>query len=501
VTPEELAAQQAEVDARDASAEAGGGAARLDRQRRLGRLTARERVALLLDAGSFVELGKHVLHRHEATSDLLASQRPPGDGLVCGLGAVDGRAVAVYAHDPTVLRGALGHAASQKLCRLLDLAHDRLLPVLALVDCDGVRVEEGTDAIVAYGEVIRRTLRLQGRVPQLTLLCGLCVGAAAYNAALTDLVGAVAGQGLLFITGPRVTRAVTGEEATLDQLGAAAMHAQRTGAVHAVLEGERAGIDWLKRVLACTVPRVACADSPARRVPEVGAVIPSEPRRGYDMRRVLDAVCDPGSVLELSPAFGGSLLTALARLDGRAVALVASQPQVRGGCLDVDSSRKGAAFVSLASAWGLPVVTLVDVPGYLPGRAQEEGGIIPHGATLLAAYGRARVPLICVVVRKSHGGASVLSFAADLRLALPTARVAPMAAEAMLEAVLGPPPAEEAALAQRADQRADYLARHDHAWAAAEAGYLDQVVAPEQLRASLCAGLAVLAPGARTGAP
>ena len=514
-----------EVRRRDERAEEGGGRARQERQKRLGRLTARERIALLCDPDSFIEFGKHVLHRHAADSDVLASNQHPGDGLVCGLGAVDGRTIAVYAHDPTVLRGALGHAAAQKLCRLLDLAGARGAPVIAIADCDGVRVEEGTDAIDAYGEVIRRTVRLKHRVPQITLVCGLCVGAAAYTAALTDLVGMVAGQSYLFITGPKVTKVVTGEEVTLEDLGGPLLHSKKTGACHAVLADEAAGIAWVKRVLAALESRpaavgaaerarpevgadgarAAAEEDPADRLtPEIGALIPAEPRRAYDMRKLLAAAFDKDSLLELSTAFAPNLITAVARLAGRAVALVASQPLQLAGCLDIDASRKGAQFVTWANANRLPIVTLVDVPGYLPGRKQEEGGILPHGATLLTAYANATVPLVCLVVRKSFGGASVLSFAADLRLALPTARVGPMGADATVEVVLGAqaPDATAAELAVREQRKAAFLERHDHAWAAAEAGYLDRVIAPDHVRRELCRALDRLcAPAAGGPAP
>jgi propionyl-CoA carboxylase beta chain len=493
-----LEALLAEHAAREARADEGGGAARQARQRRLGRLTVRERIDALVDAGSFVELSRHVLHRHAGTSEALASNLHPGDGLVAGLGAVGGRTVAVYAHDPTVLRGALGHEAARKVCRLLDLAGARRLPVVSLSDCDGVRVEEGTLAIDAYGEIIRRTVRLKGRVPQLTLVTGLCVGAAAYNAALTDAVAMVEKQSYLFITGPKVTKVVTGEDVTLDELGGAGMHARKTGACHAVVPDEAAGMAWIKALLgAITEPLRASDDAADRPTPELGALVPTAPRRAYDMRKVLAAVLDRGSVLELSPLFAGNLITAFARLGGRAVAVLASQPMVRAGCLDVDASRKGAAFVGWADALGIPIVTLVDVPGYLPGKKQEEAGILPHGATLLAAYGRASVPMVCLIVRKSYGGASVLSFTADVRLALPTARVGAMGADATFEVVMGPeaPGAAPAEQEARAERRARFLAQHDHAWYAAETGYVDQVIAPADARRALAAALARLGAG------
>jgi propionyl-CoA carboxylase beta chain len=486
------------LEARRARTDSGGGPARLARHERLGRLGARARLAALVDEGSFVELGREVLHRAPpGDSPALDANRHPGDGLVCGLARVDGQDVAVVAHDPTVLRGALGHAASQKLCRLYDLAHRRALPVVSIADCDGVRVEEGTLAIDAYGEVIRRIVRLRGRAPQLTLVAGLCVGAAAYAAALSDLVAMVRGQSFLFITGPKVTKVATGEEVDLEALGGPALHAQKTGACHAVVDDERAGIAWLRRALAALRHRApataatAATDAPAaddvtRATPEVAAIVPTAERRAYDMRTLVDAVVDRGSLLWLAPDFARNLVTGLARLGGRAIAVVASQPLHLAGCLDVDASLKGARFVRFADARRLPIVTFVDVPGYLPGRKQEEGGILVHGKELLDAYGAATVPLTSVVVRKSYGGASVLSFAADVRLGLPTARVAPMGIDATVEVALGPPTPDEDP-AQRREREAAFRARHDHPFAAAESGYLDQIVAPADLRRVLAA--------------
>lgn len=486
-----------ELEKRERQAEEGGGAARQERQRRLGRLNARERIGALVDQGSFQELGRHVKSRHAGSSARIANNLHPGDGLVCGLGAVEGRDVAVYAHDPTVMRGALGREGAKKLVRLLDLARDRQLPVLSLIDCEGVRVEEGTDAIHSFGEVIERTIGLKGRVPQVSLVCGLCVGGAAYTAVLTDCVGMIDQQTFMFVTGGKVTKVVTGEAADIEELGGPKLHAEVTGSCHAVLANEQEGMAWLKRVLSYLSPTAPCSDPVERAVPELEELVPTDQRRAYDMRKVLAAVFDQGSLLELSPRFAPNLLTSFARLGGRAVAVVASQPAAVAGCLDVNASRKGAAFVTWAQALGLPVVTLVDVPGYLPGKGQEEEGILAHGATLLTAYAQARVPRVCLIVRKSFGGASVLSFAADVRLAFPTARVDPMGPEATLEVVLGPevPDLSEAERAERQRQKETWLGAHDHAWVAAEEGYVDQVISPSAARRELWRTLARLSPG------
>jgi acetyl-CoA carboxylase carboxyltransferase component len=485
-----------ELSERDARAAEGGGRARQDRQKRLGRLTARERIEGLVDAGSFNELGRHALHRHAAASEVLAANLHPGDGVIAGLATIDGLPVAVYAHDSTVLRGAMGKEGSKKVCRLLDLAGERGIAVITLADSDGVRVEEGTDAIDAYGEILRRTIQLKGRVPQITLACGLCVGAAAYNATLTDCVGMIEGQSWLFITGPRITKVVTGEDVTLDALGGTKLHGKTTGVAHAILPDEKAGLAWVKAVLAAVDTRPSAkGDLAERATPELEKLIPTSERRAYDMSKVLGAVFDKGSVLEQSAGHAQNLITAFARLGGRAVAVVASNPSFLAGSLDIDASRKGAAFVTYAAQRCLPVITFVDVPGYLPGRKQEEGGILPHGATLLTAYATARVPLVCLVVRKSYGGASVLSFAAQVRLGLPTARIGPMGADATIEVALGPEPDDPAAKKVRAAKKKEWLEKHDTAFAAAESGYLDRVIAPAAVRNELMKTLQTLAPG------
>jgi propionyl-CoA carboxylase beta chain len=294
-------------------------------------------------------------------------------------------------------------------------------------------------------------------------------------------------QSYLFITGPKVTKVVTGEDVDLADLGGAKMHATRTGQCHAVVADDAEAIAWTKTLLGFLEPSITSNDSVERRVPELETIVPLAERRAYDMRKVVRAIVDEGSSFELSPLFAPNLLTMLARLGGKRVAVVASQPMVHAGCLDVDASRKGAAFVTWASNNAIPIVTLVDVPGYLPGKKQEQAGILPHGATLIDAYGKAKVPLVCLVVRKSFGGASVLSFAADVRLGLPTARVGSMGADATIEVVLGPEVdgSSDSAKSAREAKREAWLAANDHAWAAAEAGYLDRIVMPADARAVL----------------
>lgn len=463
----------------------------------------RDRIAALCDPGSFVELQRYARHDLAHASELLAAQRHPGDGVVCGVGTVDGRPVAVVAHDPTVLRGSIGRTGAGKICRLLVLAAERRLPVVTLADSDGARVPEGMDAIFANSELLRRTVELRGVVPQLTVACGLCVGVAAYAAALNDLVCMVAGQSFMFVTGPKVTKVATGEDVAIEDLGGPELHAKKTGSCHAIVPDEASGIAWARRVLAF-LPEASsrghtergASDAAERETPALESLVPVEPRRAYDVRKVVAELFDTDSVLEVAPLFAPSLLTFFARLDGRPVAVLASQPLHAGGVLDGISSRKGAAQLRRARAWGLPVITLVDVPGYRPGKKEEEAGILPFGAELIAAYGeaRGRVPLIAFLLRKSFGGGNVLASGADVRLALPSARVAPMGVDAALEVELGPllEGADDETRAARERAREQWLDQHDHVWSPAESGYVDEVVAPAQARRALVRTLRAL---------
>lgn len=486
----------------EAHVEDGGGPARAARQRRLGRGMPRDRIAALCDPGSFVELQRYVRHDLAHASELLAAQQHPGDGVVCGVGTVDGRPVAVVAHDPTVLRGSIGRTGAGKICRLLVLAAERRLPVVTLADSDGARVPEGMDAIFANSELLRRTVELRGVVPQITVACGLCVGVAAYAAALNDLVCMVAGQSFMFVTGPKVTKVATGEDVAIEDLGGPELHARKTGSCHAIVPDEASGIAWARRLLAFLpgLPGAgsdrAAPDAAERETPALETLVPVEPRRAYDVRKVVAELFDSDSVLEVAPLFAPSLLTFFARLDGRPVAVLASQPMHHGGVLDGVSSRKGAAQLRRARAWDLPVVTLVDVPGYRPGKKEEEAGILPFGAELIAAYGeaRGRVPLIAFLLRKSFGGGNVLASGADVRLALPSARVAPMGVDAALEVELGPllEGADDESRAARERAREEWLDEHDHVWSPAESGYVDEVIAPAQARRALVRTLRAL---------
>lgn len=487
---EDARREHPEVEAR---VQSGGGPARMARQARLGRLSARERIARLLDADSFQELGRYVRH-DQRQSKRLAANRHLGDGVVCGWGRVAGRRVAVYAHDVTILRGSLGAAGARKLCKLLEAALAQRVPVVALMDSDGARILEAMDAVESNGSYLACVARLRRQVPQLTVAFGLCVGSAAYAAALTDVVAMVEARSFMFVTGPKITEVATREKVEIEDLGGDAFHARLTGQCHARVADDAAALAWAGLLLGYLQPELSSDDErdPAQRpTPELAELIPTDPRRAYDARGVVEAVFDQGSVSELAPEFAPNLLCGLARLDGRAVAYLASQPLKTSGVLDVDASLKGSRHLRLARTWGLPVVTLVDVPGYLPGRKQEAAGLLPHGAELIAAYAELETPSVCLVLRKSYGGASVMSFQADVRLALPDAVVAPTGVDAVLEMELGPEPegASEEVLAARAELRAAWLERNGKVWAAAEAGFIDQVVSCEDARGALARAL------------
>lgn len=487
----EILARHAQEEAR---AQAGGGRARQERQRRLGRMTARERVQALLDEGSaLVEIGHHTRHAHAAMDPRLAASQPPGDGIICGVGQIDGRSVAVCAHDPTVHQGAVGEAGARKLCRLLELARAQALPLITLADSEGARIAEGVHAIAAWTEVMRLTTLHRQRAPHLTVALGLCVGATAYDAALGDWVGMVEDQSFMCVTGPSVTQAVTGEAIELSALGGAAMHAEVTGCSHATLPSEHEALAWARRVLAYTSqPTLPASDDPQRACEEVLERFPANARRAYNARKVLRPILDEGSWLELSRAYAPSVLTGLARLGGRSVAVVASQPQARMGCLDIDASRKIEPLLRYAQTHRLPVLTFVDTSGFMPGLAQERGGVLREGARLLRAYAELDVPTISVTLRKSYGGANVLASASQLRLAWPTAEIAPMGAEGAARVAFGPPREDGADEADRAAFRESWRQAHGDAWLAAERGFFDEVIHPAQTRAALWRALVAL---------
>jgi propionyl-CoA carboxylase beta chain len=476
------------------------------------RPTARERLALLLDAGSFTELD--ALVRHRCTAFGMAARRPDGDGVVTGYGTVDGRPVAVFAQDATVFGGSMGEAFGQKVVKVMEHALRTGCPVIGLNDGGGARIQEGVASLALYAEVVRRNVRASGVVPQLSLILGPCAGGAAYSPALTDFTVVVDGVSRMFVTGPEVVRAVTGERTTAEELGGGRASAAVSGTAHYLAPDEADAIDFVRDLLSY-LPSNNCEPPPrfpssaepgtTARDGELDLLVPDGDHQAYDMREILHRVLDDGELLEIQELFAPNLICGFGRVEGESVGVVANQPLHGAGALDIDASEKGARFVRFCDAFGIPVLTFVDVPGYLSGVRQEHAGIVRRGAKLIYAYADAQVPLITVVVRKAYGGGYAVMgskhLGADLNLAWPTARIAVMGAQGAVTVL------HRAALREAEDPdalRAALAAEYETAVAtpylAAERGYLDAVILPHETRRRVAQGLRALR-GKRPGPP
>ncbi|MGH7588627.1 MAG: acyl-CoA carboxylase subunit beta [Gemmatimonadota bacterium] len=492
-----------ELRAREAEALAGGGPERLQAQHQKGKLGARERLDLLLDPGSFFELDRLVTHRTEEFG--LASQKIPGDGVVTGHGTIEGRLVYVFSQDFTVFGGSLSEAHAEKICKVMDLALKTGAPIVGLNDSGGARIQDGVASLGGYAEIFLRNTLASGVVPQVSAILGPCAGGAVYSPAITDFVCMVEGVSYMFVTGPNVVRTVTHEEVSFDELGGAAVHAARSGVSHfthpdepSCLEGIRRLVGYLPSNNREDPPLVDTGDDPDRAVPALRDAIPASPNKPYDVHAVIREIVDRGSFLEVHAGYAQNLVVGFARLSGRAVGVVANQPAVLAGVLDIDASLKGARFVRFCDAFNIPLVTLVDVPGFLPGTTQEWGGIIKHGAKLLYAYCEATVPKLTVILRKAYGGAyDVMSskhIRGDLNLAWPSAEIAVMGPKGAVEILwrreIEGAEDPEAALEARA---AEYRERFANPWVAAERGYVDAVVDPADTRRLLATALQALA--------
>ena len=465
--------------------ENGGGKARQARQKRLGRLLARERIQILIEPHSFIEIGRHRQHNHANMDPRLAANNTPGDGIICGIGQLHDRSVAVIAHDVTLLRGAVGSAGAQKMIKLLDIAIARSIPIITLADSDGARVFEGVHSIDGWNQVMHKTVLHRTIAPHITIAFGLCVGAVAYNAMLADFVGMVDKQSFMFITGPSITELSTGECIDIEELGGVTTHTQTTGACHMRCANEHVAISWAQQLLYYTNhPQQTSSDDPLRETPLLNSIIPQNPKEPYDIRRILSCVFDKNSLLELSQEYAQNLLTFMARIGGRSVVVLASQPSITMGCLDIDSSKKGAKILHYAQTHNLPVITLVDTTGYLPGLAQEHGGILIEGAKLIREYASLTVPSISVTLRKCYGGASVLAATAQIRLALPSAEIAPMGVQAATHLAFGFP-TSESNQEQRELFAQEWSEKHTDPWRAAERGFFDAIIDPSMLRIEL----------------
>jgi propionyl-CoA carboxylase beta chain len=483
-------------------AEAAGGPERIRRQREAGKLTARERVALLFDPGTFTEIDALVTHRCQDFG--MADQVVPGDGVVTGHGRVDGRAVCAFAQDFTVFGGSLSETNAEKIVKIMDLALKRGAPIVGLNDSGGARIQEGVLSLGGYAEIFLRNTLASGVVPQISAVMGPCAGGAVYSPAITDFTVMVRGTSHMFVTGPEVTRTVTQESVSKEELGGADVHSERSGVAHFAVPGDEEALRLVRELLAYLPgnnvddpPRRPTADPSDREDEALDRVVPPSPSQPYDMRTVLRAVVDEGRFLEVHEHFARNVLVAFARLGGRPVGLVANQPAHLAGTLDIDASIKAARFVRFCDAFNLPLVTFEDVPGFLPGTAQEHGGIIRHGAKLLYAFAEATVPKLTVITRKAYGGAycvmSSKHLRADLNLAWPTAEIAVMGAEGAV-GVLYRREIEAAAdpAAERTSRAAAYRERFANPYVAAGRGFIDEVILPRQTRPKLIAALGAL---------
>ncbi len=487
---------------RQSLAEQGGGPARIAQQHRKGKLTARERIDLLLDPGSFTELDRFVTHR--ATDFGLADQVVPGDGVVTGYGRVDGRLVYVFSQDFTVFGGSLSEAHAEKICKVMHLAVRNGAPVVGLNDSGGARIQEGVVSLGGYADIFLRNTLASGVVPQLSAILGPCAGGAVYSPAITDFIFMVRGVSYMFVTGPNVVKTVTHEEVSFDQLGGADVHGGTSGVSHFTFDSEPACLAAIRELLGFLPsnnlddPPLRPTDDPDDRADEALLdVVPESPAKPYDMLDVIRRVVDDGHVLEVHKGWADNMVVGFARLGGRPVGIVANQPAVLAGVLDINASTKAARFIRFCDCFNVPLVSFVDVPGFLPGVAQEHGGIIRHGAKLLFAYCEATVPKLTVITRKAYGGAyDVMSskhIRGDLNLAWPTAEIAVMGAKGAVE-ILFKDEIAKAADPQEALARftAEYQAKFAHPYAAAARGYVDDVIDPRETRPRLIDALRTL---------
>ena len=479
-----------------------GGEERIRRQHEAGKLTARERLDLLLDPGSFVELDRFVTHRGREFG--LDKIEAPADGVVTGHGTIDGRPVAVFSQDFTVLGGSLGEGHAEKIVKIMDLALSSGIPVIGLNDSGGARIQEGVTALGGYAEIFFRNVMTSGVVPQISVIMGPCAGGAVYSPAMTDFIIMVRGTSYMYVTGPQVVKAVTREDVSHEELGGADVHAAKSGVAHFVAEDDEDALGLVRRLLAYLPqnnvddpPRREPTDDPARMDDALNPLVPEEPTKPYDMHEVIHRIVDHGEFLEVHREFAPNLLVGFARLNGRPVGIVAQQPAVLAGVLDIDSADKGARFVRFCDAFNIPLVTFVDVPGFMPGTAQESGGIIRHGAKLLYAYCEATVPKLTVITRKSYGGAyDVMSsqhIRGDLNLAWPTAEIAVMGPEGAIDIIFRKELTEaEDAEARRRELVEAYRAQFANPYIAAGRGYIDDVIEPRETRPRLIAALELL---------
>ena len=487
-----------ELENRRAAARLGGGQKRIDAQHGRGKLTARERVDLLLDEGSFEEFDMFVTHR--CTDFGMENQKPAGDGVVTGWGTINGRMVYVFSQDFTVLGGSVSATHAAKICKIMDMAVENGAPVIGINDSGGARIQEGVDSLAGYGEVFQRNILASGVVPQISVIMGPCAGGAVYSPAMTDFIFMVKDSSYMFVTGPDVVKTVTNEQVTAEELGGASTHTKKSSVADAAFENDvealaevRRLVDFLPLNNQQKPPTRPFFDAPDRVEPSLDTLVPDNPNMPYDMKELITKLADEGDFYELQEDFAKNIITGFIRLEGQTVGVVANQPMVLAGVLDIDSARKAARFVRFCDCFDIPILTLIDVPGFLPGTSQEYGGVIKHGAKLLFAYGEATVPKVTVITRKAYGGAYVVMASkhlrADFNYAWPTAEIAVMGAKGATEIIhradLGDPD-------KIAKHTKDYEDRFANPFVAAERGFVDEVIQPRSTRRRVARAFASL---------
>ena len=486
------------LDAKRAAARLGGGDRRIKAQHQRGKLAARERIELLLDPDSFEETDMFVEHR--CVDFGMADQQVPGDGVVTGHGTVNGRLVFVFSQDFTVFGGSLSEAHAEKICKIMDRAIQVGAPVIGINDSGGARIQEGVASLAAYAEVFTRNVLASGVVPQLSVIMGPCAGGAVYSPAMTDFIFMVRDSSYMFVTGPEVVKTVTNETVSQEELGGAATHTARSGVADLAFDNDvqalseiRRFVDFLPLSNREKPPVRPSLDEPDREDRSLDTLVPSNPNKPYDMKELVAKIVDEGDFFELQPDFARNIITGFARIEGATVGIVANQPMVLAGCLDIDSSRKAARFVRFCDCFNVPIVTFVDVPGFLPGTAQEYGGIIKHGAKLLYAFAEATVPKVTVITRKAYGGAyDVMAskhLRGDVNFAWPSAEIAVMGPKGAVEIIFRKDIGDPAAIAARTEE---YREKFANPFIAGARGFIDDVIMPRNTRKRVCRSFAML---------
>jgi propionyl-CoA carboxylase beta chain len=484
-------------------AQLGGGQKRIDEQHKKGKLTARERVELLLDEGSFNELDRFVVH--QCTDFGMGEKRIPGDGVVTGYGTIDGRLVYIFSQDFTVFGGSLGEMFAKKVCKIMDLAVKAGAPVIGLNDSGGARIQEGVASLAGYGDIFFRNVTSSGVIPQISAVLGPCAGGAVYSPALTDFVIMVDKTSHMFITGPDVVRTVLGQEVNFEELGGAMIHSTTSGVTHFIAKDEQQCMQVVKKLLSYLPsnyledpPVVEAGDDPNRSDESLGKILPDDPDKPYDVKEVIHRIVDNGDFFEVQALWAQNIVIGFARLNGKTIGIVANQPAHNAGALDINSSMKAARFVRFCDAFNIPIVTFVDVPGFLPGVEQEHGGIIKHGSKLLYAYCEATVPKITVILRKDYGGAYDVMGSkhsgADINYAWPTAEIAVMGPHGAINIIFRKEITEAKDQKQKHNELvSEYRQKFASPYIAAQKGYIDEVIAPAETRPKLISALESLA--------